>query len=94
MKFCLCAQFCHHHRCGKFRFGQRVLETPKTYKFIPKMDSLAGNKELGGRKALQRDRKDVRTWGQENAAPAYFGTNLEVLGVSKTNKQNITKLSI
>ena len=24
----------------------------------------------------------MRTWGQECAAPAFFGTNLEVLGVS------------
>ena len=30
------AQFCLHQRCGKFHFGQRGLESPKTSKFVQK----------------------------------------------------------
>ena len=32
----------------------------------------------------------MHTWGQEGAAPAFFGTNLEVLGVLDPCDQNET----
>ena len=41
--------------CGKFHFGHRDLETPKTSKFVPKKWILLGSKAR-------------RTWGHEGAA--------------------------
>ena len=32
----------------------------------------------------KEERCAVRTWGQEGGAPAFFGTNLEVFGVSRS----------
>ena len=62
-----------HRRCCKFHFGHRGLETPNTSKFVPHFG--AGRRHKGTRRK--------RTWGQEGAALVFFGTNLEVLGVSR-----------
>ena len=60
-------------RCGKFHFGHRGLETPKTSKFVPKLDFSWEQKVA----ALGAGRRHIgtgmmRTWGQEGAAPAFF----------------------
>ena len=55
-KFRSNAQFCLYYRRGKFHFGHRGLETPKTSKFVPKKDFSWGQEgaALGVKKAKAR----------------------------------------